>query len=74
MKCALCPFGETRPGTATVTLDRGETTVIIKGVPAEVCEDCGDYYLDETVTGVVLRRAEQAVRSGAEVEITRYVA
>lgn len=72
MNCMLCRLGETRPGTATVTLERGETTVIIKGVPGEVCQNCGEHYLDETVTGVVLRRAEQAVRSGAEVEITRY--
>ena len=48
MKCALCKQGETHPGEVTVTLQRGETTVILKGVPADICENCGEYYLSET--------------------------
>ncbi len=57
-----------------MTLERGETIVILKGVPAEVCEECGEYYLSEEVTRRVLERAEQAVQSGAEVEIVRFAA
>jgi YgiT-type zinc finger domain-containing protein len=74
MTCVLCKHGETRPGEVTVTLQRGETTVILKGVPADVCTNCGEYYLSEEVTGQVLERAELAVNSGAEVEILRYAA
>lgn len=74
MKCVLCKQGETSPGKTTVTLQRGETTVIIKDVPAEVCENCGEYYLSEAVTEQVLERAEQAVKNGAEVEILRFAA
>jgi YgiT-type zinc finger domain-containing protein len=58
----------------TVTLQRGDCTVILKGVPAEVCENCGEYYLSEPVTEQVLERAEIAVNNGAEVEIIRYAA
>jgi hypothetical protein len=57
-----------------VTLQRGETTVILKGVPAEICENCGEYYLSDDMTGQVLERAEAAVKSGAEVEILRFAA
>ena len=74
MKCVLCRQGETRPGEVTVTLQRGETTVIVKGVPADVCENCGEYYLSEAVSAQVLERAERAVESGAEVEILRFAA
>ncbi len=74
MKCVLCKQGETRHGGTTVTLQRGETTVILKGVPAEVCPNCGEYYLSDEVTSIVLDRAERAARDGAEVEILRYVA
>lgn len=74
MKCLLCKHGETRPGHVTVTLERAETTVIIRAVPAEVCENCGEYYLSEAVTGEVMALAEDAVRKGAEVEILRYAA
>jgi YgiT-type zinc finger domain-containing protein len=74
MKCVLCKHGETHPGQATVTLQRGATTVILKGVPADVCQNCGEYYLSDEVAGQVLERAEAAVNSGAEVEILRYAA
>jgi len=74
MTCVLCKHGETRPGEVTVTLQRGVTTVILKGVPADVCENCGEYYLSDEVAGQVLEKGEAAVNSGAEVEILRYAA
>ena len=74
MKCVLCRHGDTRPGKATVTLERGETTVLIRGVPAQVCENCGEYYLSEEITENVMARAEEAVKHGAEVEILRFAA
>jgi YgiT-type zinc finger domain-containing protein len=74
MNCVICKQGSTNPGSTTVTLQRGNTTVILKGVPAEICENCGEYYLSEEVSGQVLARAEAAVRGGAEVEILRFAA
>lgn len=74
MKCVLCRQGETRPGQVNVVLQREEATVIFKGVPAQVCENCGEYYLSAEVTGQLLGRAEDALRNGAEVEILRFAA
>ena len=74
MKCALCKHGDTHPSTVTVTLQRQDTTIILKGVPADVCDNCGEYYLSESVTAQVLKKAEHAVLSGAEVEILRFAA
>ncbi len=39
-----------------------------------ICQNCGEYYLSESVTAEVLQKAEDAVNKGAEVEIIRYVA
>ena len=74
MRCTLCKHGETKPGKVTVTLQRGETTVIVKDVPAEVCENCGEYYLEGAVTDQIFAMAEEAVRKHAEVEILRFAA
>ena len=74
MTCAICRTGQTSPGVVTVTLQRGETTVILKGVPADVCDNCGEYYLSEDVTHRVLTAAGKAVANGAEVEILRFAA
>ena len=70
----LCKHGETAPGIVTVTLQRGDTTVILKGVPASVCDNCGEYYLDEVVASQVYAMAERAVCDGSEVQIRRYAA
>ena len=61
-------------GQAMVTLQRGESTFIFKNVPADVCTNCGEYYLSESVTDQLLTRAEAAVQSGAELEILRFAA
>ncbi len=74
MKCSICKHGETAPGLVTVSLPRQETTVIFKKVPADVCNNCGEYYLDENVTERLTAQAENAVKDGAEVEILRFVA
>ena len=74
MKCVVCRNGEIAPGHATITLVRGTTTVVIRGTPADVCADCGEYYLSEDVTRVVLAMAESAAERRAEVEIVSYAA
>jgi YgiT-type zinc finger domain-containing protein len=74
MTCVICKQGETHPGKVTVTLQRGEATVIFKEVPAEVCENCGEYFLSETVSEELLQRADEAVKKGAEIEVQRYAA
>jgi YgiT-type zinc finger domain-containing protein len=74
MKCVICREGQTAPGQATVTLPRHETTIIFKDVPAEVCANCGEYYLSESITNQLLTRTEAAVKGGAELEILRFAA
>jgi YgiT-type zinc finger domain-containing protein len=66
MSCVICRNGTTRGGSVTVTLQRGETTVILKQAPADICDNCGEYYLSSEVTAQILERAESAVKSGAE--------
>ncbi|BAG03415.1 type II toxin-antitoxin system MqsA family antitoxin [Microcystis aeruginosa] len=74
MECVICKHGTTRSDFVTVTLERDNFIVILKQVPADICQNCGEYYLSESVTAEVLQKAEDAVNKGAEVEIIRYVA
>lgn len=74
MTCVICKQGRTSDGTATVTLERGGSIIIIKDVPAEVCENCGEYYLSEATTEKIQAMAEQAILQGVVVEILRYAA
>ena len=72
--CVICRQGETRPGKATVTLERGGATVVIRGVPARVCDNCGEEYLDETTTAELLKTADAAAQAGVQVHVRHYVA
>ncbi|MBD2244154.1 type II toxin-antitoxin system MqsA family antitoxin [Nostoc sp. FACHB-888] len=74
MKCVICQYGETKPGLVTVTLERDECIIVLKKVPAEICDNCGEYYLSDAVTEQVLVKAESAINNGAELEIIRYAA
>lgn len=72
MICPVCRNGETQPGTSTVTLEREELTFVVKRVPALVCANCGEEYLDSAVTERVLSMAEEAAASGSLVDIRTY--
>ena len=74
MKCIICKQAETRPGKVTVTLERNSITLVIKGVPAEVCPNCGEEYVDEQITRRLLKTAEEAIQVGVRVDIRDYVA
>lgn len=74
MRCVICKHGETRPGRTTVTLERERMTLVIKSVPAEVCGNCGEAYIDEETTAQLLKTAEKVAHAGVEVDVREYVA
>ena len=69
MKCVICRNGETFEGETTVTLERGGSVIVIKGVSASICNNCGEYYLNEKTTKEVLQKANDAFANGAEIEV-----
>ncbi len=74
MTCVICRSGTTAPGPHTMTLERGPTTVVIRGVPAEICNNCGEAYFDEASTATVLDHADRAAKAGVQIEVRDFVA
>ena len=72
MKCVICKKGETKTGTATVTLDKEGATLVFKGVPARVCANCGEEYIDENITASLLKSAGEAAQLGIQIEVRQY--
>jgi len=64
MRCALCRTGETTPGKTTETYEIGGTVVVVRGVPAEVCQQCGETYTDEATTRRLETIVDKARRAG----------
>ena len=74
MKCLICKQAETQPGVTTVTLERDGLTLVVKSVPAQVCPNCGESYVDEDAVNQLLKTADQMARSGTLVDVRQYVA
>lgn len=72
MKCVICKSGDTSAGTTTVSLTREHTTLVVKHVPAEVCQTCGEAYVDEATTAHLLETADEAARTGVELDVREY--
>ncbi len=72
MMCPICKHGITENGTTTLVFEKGKSTIIIKNVPAEICENCGESFLSENVSQGILKLAEEGVSKGIEVEIFKY--
>jgi YgiT-type zinc finger domain-containing protein len=69
MKCTVCKQGETQPGATTVTLERNATTLVVKEVPAQICENCGEAYMAEETTVTLLAMLKQSATNGVAVEV-----
>jgi hypothetical protein len=57
-----------------VVLERGQTTLVTDDVPANMCENCGEYYLTEGMTEKVMAMAKETVQNNVEVEVLRFAA
>jgi len=72
MKCMICKHGETKQGTTTVTFEKGSSTIVFKEVPAQICDNCGEKYIDKATTKELLTKARSIVENGVEVDIRKY--
>ena len=72
MKCVICKHGETTDGTTTITLERDSSTIVFKDVPALVCDNCGEKYVDGKTTKKLLQKANELVKNGTEVDIRKF--
>jgi YgiT-type zinc finger domain-containing protein len=56
MTCVICKQGKTAPGTTRMAVERGATVLVVRGVPAQVCNNCGEAYLGADAVDRLQRR------------------
>lgn len=69
MDCVICKNGTTEKGKTTVTFEKKGTVIVIKDVPAHICQNCGHYYLDDNMSKKLLEIASETIKKGVEVEV-----
>jgi len=71
MKCVICKTGTMQEGLVTVTLEKNGSIILIKEVPAHICDVCDHYFLDEATAQEVLKRGQEGLLKGAELEVLK---
>ena len=71
---SLCPLckGVKIQSTTTFTVDLGFGIVVVRDVPALVCNQCGSDWLDDTTANELEKLVNNAKKNHAMVEITTY--
>ena len=72
MKCVICRFGETEPGTTTITVNSDHQTIVVKNVPADVCDSCGEGYMDNAVSERLEITFDEAAQASEQVVVISY--
>ena len=74
MKCAICQNGSTTEGYTTLVLERDQTLVVFKSVPAQICSNCGEEYVSSAVNRTLLSRAQREWEEGIILEVLNFAA
>ncbi len=61
MKCLVCKHNRFRKGTTMLPIERGNAILLITDIPARVCENCGETYLDEDIAQEVQDLANETL-------------
>lgn len=70
--CPVCHGGHKQPGTTTFTVDLGYGVVVVREVPAQVCDLCGTDWIEDPVAEKLERIVAQAKRSHPVVEVATW--
>lgn len=70
--CTTCKNGEMKHGAVTVTLDKDNSLVVFRNVPANVCDLCGDYTIEGEIAKKLLQIAKDEREKGHECSILNY--
>lgn len=68
-ECPMCLAGTLREDTVTLTLERGENTVVLEEVPTSVCDVCGEAFVEERVSKAARKKAEKAVEADVRFDV-----
>lgn len=66
--CPMCGGGRSS-GRVTYSTDIGTGVVVVRHVPASVCDQCGEAWLDDATATTIEGRVRDARARGAQVEV-----
>lgn len=70
--CPVCHGGRKQPGRTTFTVELGFGVVVVRDVPAQVCDLCGTDWLEDPVAEKLEQIVEQARQKHSVVEVANW--
>jgi len=70
--CVVCPEGHLEVSTFTKTMERNGTTLVVKEVPALVCDTCGDVNYTESIGRRLQNMMATAVTAGMDTAVRTF--
>lgn len=71
-KCHFCKDGYAIPGATTVSRQRSAMVFIVKQVPVDVCDTCGEWYMSNEMALKLDAMQTNAQNAGVEVLVRKY--
>ena len=72
MKCSICET-ELKEGETTLTFQmEGNKVIVVKDVPALICEECGEESIDIKDSRIVERLVRKAIDDGISMGFIEY--
>ena len=68
MKCGICG-SNAKLGTTTVSVDTGAGVVVVRGVAAHVCTQCGEDWLTDAAATQVEKIVRRARKDKTQIEV-----
>ena len=73
MHCVICK-GNLASGQINYPVNKDSQFLLIKEVPALICDQCGEYYLDDHIFSKIEKIVESAKQLNVEIEVLRFAA
>ena len=61
-------------GFTTLTFEKANATLVVKRVPADICDNFGEAFVAEEVARNVHKVAKTELKKGVEMEVINYAA
>ena len=70
-QCPLCG-GDKKRGTTTYSVDSGEGIVVVRAVPAQICSQCGEEWIDAQTAHILEEIVNEAKKRHHQLEVLAF--
>ncbi len=70
-KCQICG-GNFEPGFTTISKDNDTNLIVFRKVPALICSNCGEEYIDDKVLTKIEKKLSKRKDKSEQIEILEY--